>query len=134
MLLDQRLDGVQRVSQVLVDQEALLLCHPGVRLLCVPVEQLEVHALLVEHPAVLPQLEQAGLVLLQSNQLLLHLLTGVVTRLKKHLSSLSCGTEAVLPSVDLALVLLVAFKKSFRTRYILGQLISRDDSLHVRDP
>ena len=63
MLLDEGLHRVQGVPQVLVVQEGLLFGHPGVGLLRVPVEQLEVHALLVEDPPLLPEPEQEVLLL-----------------------------------------------------------------------
>lgn len=50
----------------------LLLAHPVVDLLCVPVEELQVHALLVLLPTHLPQLQQRLLLLSQYTQLHTH--------------------------------------------------------------
>lgn len=47
----------------------LLLAHPVVDLLSVPVKELEVHALLVLLPAELPQLQKRHLLLRQDAQL-----------------------------------------------------------------
>ena len=69
VLLDEGLHTVQRVTQVVIDQESLLLGHPGVGLLRVTQEQLQVHALLVEHAALLPQLQESVLLMVQGLQL-----------------------------------------------------------------
>lgn len=50
----------------------LLFAHPVVDLLSVPVEELQVHALLILLPAQLPQLQQGLLLLRQDAQLHTH--------------------------------------------------------------
>lgn len=47
----------------------LLLAHPVVYLLCVPVKELQVHALLILLPAQLPQLQKRHLLFRQDAQL-----------------------------------------------------------------
>lgn len=91
MFLQQCLYTVQRVSKVFIQEESLnkeplninnrqitfaslkrgwvlagsylLFAHPVVNLLCISIEELQVHALLILLPAHLPQLQQ-GLLLL----------------------------------------------------------------------
>lgn len=96
VFLQQSFHAVQGVSQVFVQKESLqrcsvhqliqliqsisadcvsaylLLAHPVVHLLRVPVEQLQVHALFVLLPADLPQLQEGLLLLGQDPQLHTH--------------------------------------------------------------
>ena len=81
----------------------LLFGHPSVSLLGVPEEQLEVHALLVQDASLFPQLQQAGLLVGQVDQLLLDLALGEVIRLQQLLAGLGGRAETVLTGIDLAL-------------------------------
>jgi len=95
---------------------------------------LQIHALFVQDATILPQREQRTLVVFQSGKLFLDFGGGVMLTLQQLLSGFSGQLEAILTSVDLALVLLVTFQKSLCSSHILSQLIGRDDGLHAIDP
>ena len=81
----------------------LLFGHPRVGLLRVAVEQLQVHALLVEDAPLLPELEQLHLLLGEHLQLLLDLGDRLVTGVQQTLAGLDRAAETVLPRVNLTL-------------------------------
>ncbi|GMR45925.1 hypothetical protein PMAYCL1PPCAC_16120, partial [Pristionchus mayeri] len=134
VLLDQRFDRVQRVSEYLIGEECLLLGHPVLGLVRVAVEQLQVHALLVQDATLLPQSEQSCLLLGELLQLALDVVARADVIVEQLLAGVGRLVERVLAGIDLALVLLVSLEERLRSGNVLCQLVRRDDRLHVIHP
>lgn len=115
VLLDQGLHAVQRVTEVVVGQEGLLLGHPRVRLLRVAVEELQVHALLVQDAAFFPEGQEGRLLVGEEDELLLDFFAREVLLVEQLLSGLGGRAEAILPRVNFTLITndrFTAFKTS----------------------
>lgn len=69
----------------------------------VPVEKLEIHALLVQDAALFPQSKQVLLFIGESDKLLVHFGSSEVFLVEQNLTGISRGAEAVFTSVDFSL-------------------------------